>query len=650
MASEHNAMVPEMDTLIPSKNDSVNIQLNNRSVTDPETKSFMLTWEKISVDLPRAKPTLIDRIKKVPAKQIKPIICNVDGMAKSNEVLAIMGASGAGKTSLLNALNFRNRGNLNITGYVKINGQLISTVEEIASISGYVQQDDLFVGCLTVKENLIFQAMLRMERHFTYEQRLDRVEEVMVDLNLKKCEDIMIGIDNLKKGISGGEKRRLAFASEVLTNPLVLFCDEPTSGLDSFMAVSVVECMKNLAKKGKTIICTIHQPSSEIFELFDKLCLLAEGRLAFIGSLPSAYKFFESQGYRVPVNYNPADFYIQKLAISPTDKENCLARMNKICDAFEVSSNKNEMTEEISNLYDDKAQNKLDVINFKEEISYKSSFFTQMRWLLWRNLVAIKRNPFAFKIQLIQTMVISILFGLIYFQLELSQKAVQNINGVLFLCLTNNSFSSLVVVLNTFPAEIPLFIREHQNRMYRLISYYMSKVIIEVPMFIVLPFFFMLIVYWMANIGQSIQGFLICTGIIILSAQAAVSFGNFLSATAPSTNVAIALAGPILVPLMIFSGFLINFDDVPVYFLFLRYISWFGYANEALQVNQWEGVKNITCESTGCIQAFSSGDLILSYLQMNPKNFAVDLYCIGILIIGWRVLTFIVLMFKSLKR
>lgn len=244
-----------------------------------------------------------------------------------------------------------------------------------------------------------------------------------------------------------------------------------------------------------------------------------------------------------------------------------------------------------------------------------------MRWLLWRNLVGIKRNPFAFKIQLIQTMVISILFGLIYFQLELSQKAVMNINGVLFLCLTNNSFSSLVVVLNTFPAEIPLFIREHQNRMYRLISYYMSKVIIEVPMFIVLPFCFMLIVYWMANISNSIENFLICAGIIILSAQAAVSFGNFLSATAPSTNVAIALAGPILVPLMIFSGFLINFDDVPVYFLFLRYISWFGYANEALQINQWEGVKNITCE-TGCIQAFSSGDLILSYLQMNPVSFS----------------------------
>lgn len=111
-------------------------------------------------------------------------------------------------------------------------------------------------------------------------------------MNLKKCENTLIGSEMIK-GISGGEKRRLAFASEVLTNPSILYCDEPTSGLDSFMAVSVVESMKSLAKQGKTIVCTIHQPSSEIFELFDKFCLLAEGRLAFIGSPQGAYEFFD---------------------------------------------------------------------------------------------------------------------------------------------------------------------------------------------------------------------------------------------------------------------------------------------------------------------------------------------------------------------
>lgn len=215
-----------------------------------------------------------------------------------------------------------------------------------------------------------------------------------LQLNLKKCENTIIGGENLKKGISGGEKRRLAFASEVLTNPLILFCDEPTSGLDSFMAISVVECMKNLAKKGKTIICTIHQPSSEIFELFDKLCLLAEGRLAFIGSLKNALIFFEkylkschiqflfikcfsfyqifnsifSQGYRCPQNYNPADFYIQILAISPSDRENCLKRQKHLCDAFGKSRNKKIMMEEIDILNNKQCSHNLEVINFNNEI------------------------------------------------------------------------------------------------------------------------------------------------------------------------------------------------------------------------------------------------------------------------------------------
>ena len=161
----------------------------------------------------------------------------VDGIAKSNEVLAIMGASGAGKTSLLNALNFRNRGILKCEGEVRVNGHLIRSVEEIASISGYVQQDDLFIGSLTVRENLTFQAMLRMEKKYSIEERYHRVEEVMQDvsrldkflldyqpyfiyehyfkLNLKKCENTPIQIQD-QKGISGGEKRRMAFASEVI--------------------------------------------------------------------------------------------------------------------------------------------------------------------------------------------------------------------------------------------------------------------------------------------------------------------------------------------------------------------------------------------------------------------------------------------------
>ena len=122
--------------------------------------------------------------------------------------------------------------------------------------------------------------------------------------------------------------RRLSFASEILTNPSILFCDEPTSGLDSFMAMSIVESMKNLAKNGKTIICTIHQPSSEIFEMFDKICFLTEGKLAYIGDQIRAYGFFESQGYKCPDKYNPADFFIKTLSITPHDKQQSIQKIN----------------------------------------------------------------------------------------------------------------------------------------------------------------------------------------------------------------------------------------------------------------------------------------------------------------------------------
>jgi len=130
------------------------------------------------------------------------------------------------------------------------------------------------------------------------------------------------------KGISGGEKRRLSFASEILTNPSILFCDEPTSGLDSFMAISIVESMKNLAKNGKTIICTIHQPSSEIFEMFDKVCFLTEGKLAFIGDKLLAHEFFESEGFKCPDKYNPADFFIKTLSIVPNYKSKSIQKLN----------------------------------------------------------------------------------------------------------------------------------------------------------------------------------------------------------------------------------------------------------------------------------------------------------------------------------
>jgi ABC-type multidrug transport system ATPase subunit len=178
-----------------------------------------------------------------------------------------------------------------VTGDLYVNGRPVHP-DSLTSLSAYVQQDDLFIGLLTVREQLIFQAMLRMDRTITLEQRVMRVEEVIMELGLTKCALTKIGVPGRIKGISGGEMKRLAFACEVLTNPPLMFCDEPTSGLDSFMAQAVVGVMKMMAERGKTIIATIHQPSSEVYAMFDRVLLMAEGRVAFLGDADAAYQFF----------------------------------------------------------------------------------------------------------------------------------------------------------------------------------------------------------------------------------------------------------------------------------------------------------------------------------------------------------------------
>ncbi|CAG2116671.1 unnamed protein product, partial [Medioppia subpectinata] len=160
---------------------------------------------------------------------------------------------GAGKTTLLNVLTARNLSKLRVKGVVLLNGQAVSA-ETMASLSSYIEQHELFHPLLTVREHLVFQSLLRMDRSLTRELK---------NFNLSKCMDTQIGGDFEFKGISGGEMKRLSFASEILSN--VSLIDEPTTGLDSFMAQNIVQTLKTMASEGRTIVCTIHQPSSQVF-------------------------------------------------------------------------------------------------------------------------------------------------------------------------------------------------------------------------------------------------------------------------------------------------------------------------------------------------------------------------------------------------
>ncbi|XP_039499341.1 protein white isoform X2 [Drosophila santomea] len=582
----------------------------------------------------------------IPAPR-KHLLKNVCGVAYPGELLAVMGSSGAGKTTLLNALAFRSPQGIQVSpsGMRLLNGQPVDA-KEMQARCAYVQQDDLFIGSLTAREHLIFQAMVRMPRHLTYRQRVARVDQVIQELSLSKCQHTIIGVPGRVKGLSGGERKRLAFASEALTDPPLLICDEPTSGLDSFTAHSVVQVLKKLSQKGKTVILTIHQPSSELFELFDKILLMAEGRVAFLGTPSEAVDFFSYVGAQCPTNYNPADFYVQVLAVVPGREVESRDRIAKICDNFAISKVARDMEQLLATKSLDKPLEQPE-----NGYTYKATWFMQFRAVLWRSWLSVLKEPLLVKVRLIQTTMVAILIGLIFLGQQLTQVGVMNINGAIFLFLTNMTFQNVFATINVFTSELPVFMREARSRLYRCDTYFLGKTIAELPLFLTVPLVFTAIAYPMIGLRAGVLHFFNCLALVTLVANVSTSFGYLISCASSSTSMALSVGPPVIIPFLLFGGFFLNSGSVPVYLKWLSYLSWFRYANEGLLINQWADVEpgEISCTSSNTTCP-SSGKVILETLNFSAADLPLDYVGLAILIVSFRVLAYLALRLRARRK
>nr|AIN44121.1 white-like protein [Laodelphax striatellus] len=581
----------------------------------------------------------------------KHILNNVTGVAYPGELIALMGSSGAGKTTLLNSLTFRNSQDLLVSGQRAINGIPV-TANTLASLSAYVQQDDLFVGTLTVREHLVFQALVRMDRHLSYEQRMSRVEEVIEELMLTSCQNTIIGVPGKIKGISGGEMKRLSFASEVLTNPPLLFCDEPTSGLDSYMAQNVVSVLKSLANKGKTLICTIHQPSSEVYAMFDKILLMAEGRVAFLGSLDQATDFFRTLGAGCPSHYNPADFFIQLLAVVPNSEESCRNMIELVCDTFATSEIGTKLALEAEPKFSDHKSKSMFVGAWGDPFTpralspYKASWYNQFRAVFWRSWISVWKEPVLIKVRMLQTFMVALMVGIIYFGQENDQDGVMNINGALFICITNMTFQNVFAVISVFCAELPVFLREHFNGMYRTDVYFLCKTLAEVPIFLAIPALFTSVMYYMVGLNPAPSKFVQAGIIITLVSCVVTSFGYLISCVSSSVSVALFIGPPVVIPFLLFGGFFLNAGSVPPYFEWLSNLSWFKYGNEALLINQWGDVTDIKCTRTNATCP-RDGHIILETYNFSESDYLMDYLCLIGLIVGFRTFAFLSLLYRT---
>ncbi|TEA18598.1 ABC transporter G family member [Colletotrichum sidae] len=256
-------------------------------------KPAALYWEHVSYDL-----------------NGKRILNNIQGMAHPGEVTAIMGASGAGKTTFLDILARKNKRGT-VAGDFYVNGEKVNDVD-YKNVIGFVDQEDTMLPTLTVHETILTSALLRLPRNMGRAAKEQRVFEVEKQLGIYHIRDSLIGSEEGKgRGISGGEKRRVGIACELVTSPSILFLDEPTSGLDAYNAFNVIECLVTLAKNYKrTVVFTIHQPRSNIVALFDRLVLLARGGAVYSGPFAQCQNYFDHIGYSCPPGFNIADYLV----------------------------------------------------------------------------------------------------------------------------------------------------------------------------------------------------------------------------------------------------------------------------------------------------------------------------------------------------
>ncbi|XP_060216057.1 ABC transporter G family member 15-like [Lycium barbarum] len=255
-----------------------------------------LVWEDLTVMLPNFGhgPT-------------KKLLQGLSGYAEPGRIMAIMGPSGSGKSTLLDTLAGRLSTNVVMTGNILLNGKKRRLDYGVVA---YVTQEDTLLGTLTPRETITYSAHLRLPTSMTKEEVNDIVEGTIMEMGLGDCADRLVGNWQLR-GISGGEKKRLGIALEILVRPRILFLDEPTTGLDSASAFFVVQALKNISRDGRTVISSIHQPSSEVFALFDDLFLLSGGEAVYFGEAKLAVQFFAESGFPCPSRRNPSDHFLR---------------------------------------------------------------------------------------------------------------------------------------------------------------------------------------------------------------------------------------------------------------------------------------------------------------------------------------------------
>ncbi|CAM9394282.1 unnamed protein product [Chrysoparadoxa australica] len=571
-----------------------------------------------------------------------------------------MGPSGSGKTTLLNLLGGRN---LELTeGEVKLNG--VPWKKSFKKLVGFVKQEDIFYQHLTVREQLEFSALLRMPVSLPRKRKLQEVGRVIAILAMESCENTTIAL------ISGGEKKRANIGTELLSDPSVLLLDEPTSGLDSTSAYSLVVTLRKLAALGKTVISSIHQPSSQVYRMFDKVMLLCDGKQVFSGRGDAVMPYLSTKGFSCDMSFNPADFMLDVMSAQPTQDwfnpnntthlkysskegqlpKHCLMdEWDNDAEGARVGQMVQAMGRVGGAATGSEAPGGKDPLalaspkEFEERLGQaRLGWLEQFRILYLRSTKNTRADLFTF-LNIFQSVAMAFICGVLFFGLDSSESSIDKNSGLLFFTTSFWVFNSMFNALMAFPAERVVIKKERESGSYNLSAFFLAKSFSEAPVRLTMPLMFVTIAYWFAGLNPAPGAFFGMVLTNMLGVLAGESLGLLFGAAIVDAEKAVVASTLYLLTMLLVGGFFIS--DVPEWLAWLEYLSPFRYTYQGTLLFQFDtNSSGAECDGSGVLAyCFETGiggvappSVVLEYLNQTG-SVALNLGVLALMFVTVRI-------------